>query len=62
MTEVRAAFVMVASLSGEVDEHAKAVEGAMLDALRKAQAEGISDPDTLRRLMLEARDALWHSS
>lgn len=44
-----------AALSGEA-ARAKAIEVAMMAALKKAQAEGVTDPTTLRTAMLMARD------
>lgn len=37
-------------------ERATALSDAMLAAVQKAQAEGITDNDEIRRLILEARD------
>jgi hypothetical protein len=39
-----------------VKASAKEMEAAMAAAVEKAYAEGITDPDEVRRLQLEARD------
>lgn len=49
---VEATFCMVDDLSGR----GAAVQNAMFAALQAAQAEGVTDPDTLRATMLAARD------
>jgi len=36
----------------------KRLEDAMTDAVKKAQAEGITDNDEIRRRILEARDGV----
>lgn len=35
---------------------AKEIEQAMVEAVQRAYADGITDPDEIRRLQLEARD------
>lgn len=47
-----------AGSSGSPTVSAKEVEQAMADAVRQAYADGITDPDEIRRLQLEARDNL----
>lgn len=42
-------------------ERATALSDAMLAAVQKAQAEGITDNDEIRRLILEARDKVLES-
>jgi len=37
---------------------AKSVEQAMVAAIEKAQADGITDQEEIRRLMLEAKEAV----
>lgn len=37
-------------------ERQKLLEDAMMAAVKKAQAEGITDNEEIRRLLLEARD------
>lgn len=43
--------------TGEAKTRADILAEAMRQAVIKAQAEGIIDPDVIRQLMLEARDA-----
>lgn len=63
MPIVQAVGVAVAhGRTGEAGERAKAVHDAMVAALREAQARGITDPDELRRVQLEARDNLNSSA
>lgn len=37
-------------------EHGRKIEQAMIEAVRKAQAEGITDDVEMRRRIIEARD------
>jgi hypothetical protein len=55
MPVVEATFVMTGPLFG--GEGDKAVEAAMIEAVRRAQAEGLTDPDEIRVRILAARDA-----
>lgn len=36
----------------------KLIEDAMMDAVKKAQAEGITDPEIIKELIIEARDGV----
>lgn len=44
-------------LMGSDPEYAASLEKAMLGAVKKAQAEGITDQDIIRARILEARDS-----
>ena len=46
----------VAGSTGTPGISAKAIEQAMTEAVQKAYADGITDPDEIRRLQLEARE------
>jgi hypothetical protein len=49
--------VGIATAHGSTGEsYAQKIASVMMDALKKAQAEGITDQDKIRGLMLEARD------
>jgi len=54
MPVVEATFCMVDDRSGRGD----AIQDAMFSALQRAQAEGVTDPDTLRARMLAAKDGV----
>ena len=49
----------IAVFSGN-PERKKRVEDAMKAACEQATADGITDPDTVRELMLRARDEVTH--
>ena len=51
---VEAAFCMVEDLSG----NGARVQDAMFAALQRAQAQGVSDPETIKARMLAARDGV----
>lgn len=55
-TIVSAVGVAVANHNGASDEMVKKIEMAMSQAVSDAHANGISDPDEIRTLMLIARD------
>jgi hypothetical protein len=57
MPVVEAVFVMAGPLGAQTP-HSKRVEAAMLAAVQKAQAEGLTDPDEIRARMMAARDAV----
>lgn len=40
----------------------KLLEDAMMAAVKKAQSEGISDPEIMRGLILEARDSVLNGN
>jgi len=46
----------VAGSTGTPGVSAKAIEQAMTEAVQKAYADGITDPNEIRRLQLEARE------
>jgi hypothetical protein len=58
MPTVEAAFVMVGPMSGEMTQQDKRVEQAMFVELQRAQAEGVTDPETIKQRMFAARDAV----
>jgi hypothetical protein len=56
MAVVEAAFVMVVDI-GVGDDEKRRLEQAMVAAMERATAEGVTDPDEVRRRILEARGA-----
>jgi hypothetical protein len=42
--------------NGEASDTSRRIEAAMIAAVEKASADGITDPDKVRELMLAARD------
>lgn len=56
MPVVQAVGIAVGRHGEEKSDLAVKIEKAMRAACEKAQAEGITDPDVIRNLMLDARD------
>lgn len=56
MPVVEAVGIAVAREGLSTERHAE-IESAMLKAVQKAQAEGVTDPEEIKRRMLTARDA-----
>jgi uncharacterized protein YdgA (DUF945 family) len=52
-----AAFSAAATMGGQTPL-AKKIEAAMVEAIKQAQAEGITDQDEIRARMLAAREAV----
>lgn len=55
---VACASSMASASTGGKPKLARAIEEAMVGAIKAAQEEGITDPDTIRSHMLEAREAV----
>ena len=55
---VACASSMASASTGGKPKLARAIEEAMVGAIKAAQAEGVVDPETIRERMLQAREAV----